>query len=151
MKTRYKIVILIAAAVAVFSFYMFMVANGYSPYMEGISMTYYNETDPQKIMHVSYMESVTAITEKNLDEVPRIRGMLEVALRQEFPLHDDGFALFDSGLNSYWMNRDDGNIDVKISMSGDETEKHAKWLQENVPGRLMEYKGRYFSFSTWIA
>ena len=151
MKTRYKVIILVAVAAAVFSFYMFMVANGYSPYLEGISMTHYKETDPQKIMHDSHMESVTAITEADLDGVPRIRGMLEVALKQEFPLHDDGFALFDSGLNSYWMNRDGENIDVKISMSGGETEKHAKWLQENVPGHLMEYKGRYFSFNAWIA
>ena len=151
MKTRYAVVISTAAVVAAFSFYVFMVANGYSPYVEGISMTYYKDTDPQKIIPDSYVEPVTAIAEADLDEVPRIRGMIEIALKQEFPLHDDGFVLFDSSLNSYWLNRDDGNIDVMIGMSEGETRKHAKWLRENFPGYLIEYKGRYFSFSSWIA
>ncbi len=151
MKTRNKITILTVAAVAVLLFYLFIVANGYSPYVEGISMTYYKETDPQKIITRQHMGPVTTMTETDLDEVPRIRGMLEIALKQEFPLHDDGFVLFDSGFNSYWMNQRGEDIRVMISMSEYEARKHAGWLQENVPGHLMEYKGRYFSFGHWIA
>ncbi len=77
--------------------------------------------------------------------------MMEVALSQEFPLQDDGFAVFDDNLNSHWINEDERNIRVKIGMSASDTLKHGNWLQENVQGSLMKYQRRYFSFSQWIA
>ena len=94
---------------------------------------------------------VAAVTEADLDEVPKIRQMLEVGLKQELPLHDDGFWVLDWGLNSYWVFQNDGNIEVMISMPQYERQRYAEWLQENVPGHLMEYKGRYFSLCYWIA
>ena len=75
MKTRNKIIILAATVLAVFSFYLFMVANGFSPYMEGISMTYYKDTDSQKNMIMHHIGSITTMTDADLDEVPRIRGI----------------------------------------------------------------------------
>ncbi|MCE2498729.1 MAG: hypothetical protein J4F28_07065 [Nitrosopumilaceae archaeon] len=129
-----------------------MVANGYSPYMEGISMIYHTETDPQTIIvGEPLLGPVAAVTEAGLDEVPKIRGMLEVGLKREFPLHDDGFRVLDWGLNSYWVLQHDGNVEVVIGMSQRETQRYMEWLQENVPGHLMEYKGKYFSFSDWTA
>lgn len=152
MKTRYKIAAP-ATAAAAFLLYMFMVMNGYSPYMEGISMTYYTETDPQTIiMSDAHLGPATEMAESDLDEVPKIRGMLEVGLKQELPLRDDGFRVFDWSLNSYWVTlQHDGNPEVMISMPQRETQRYSEWLQENVPGHLMEYKGRYFSFVPWVA
>ena len=77
--------------------------------------------------------------------------MLEIALKQEFPLHDDGFVLFDSGFNSYWVNQRGEDIKIMTSMPEDEARKYGEWLQENVPRGLMEYKDRYFSFGQWVA
>ena len=115
-------------------------------------MTYHHESDPHKIMQqYPHMTSVTEITEKDLQDIPKIKGMLDVALDQEFPLHDDGFAVFDSGLNTYWLNENNGNIEVQISMSGADARKHWNWIQENIPEHLMKYKDGYFSFSHWIA
>ena len=152
MKARYKVAVPAITAVAVLSLYLFMMANGYSPYMEGICMTHYTETDPPTIITAEpYLGPVAAMAEADLDEVPKIQGMLEVGLKQEFPLRDDGFLVLDWGLNSYWVNQDDENVKVKIGMSQHETQRYSEWLQENVPGHLMEYKGRYFSFCNWIA
>lgn len=151
MKSRYKFLTPTVIVAAIGLFYLYIVANGYSPYNEGINLTYYAEANPERIIEKNPYMSVTEITEEDLKDVPRIKGMLDVALDQEFPLHDDGFAVFDDSLNSYWINEDNGNIRVQISMSTSETDKHADWLQENVPGFLMEYGDRYFSFSQWIA
>ena len=154
MKARYKIAVP-ATATAAFSLYLFMVANGYSPYMEGISMTYHADIDPHTIILTEAdLEPVTTISETDLAEAPKIRGMLEVGLKleEELPLRDDGFAVLDWGLNSYWVSlRYDENVGVKIGMPQHELQRHEEWLQENVPGNLMEYKGRYFSFSSWVA
>ena len=107
--------------------------------------------NPDKIIDGNQYMSVTEISDEDLADVPRIKGMLDVALAQDFPPEDDGFVLFDWELNSYWINDSDGNIRVRISMSTIQTELHGDWLRESVPGYLMKYHDRYFSFSQWIA
>lgn len=155
MKTRTKLIITaIVVPLVIGLFYLFIVANGYTGYIEGIGMIYFYETDPDKILaEYTYLSGVTKITDEDLDEVPRIKGMLKIALDQEFPLHDDGFALFDENLNSYWLNRDWNGQDIRIQigMSYEDTERYGKWLQENLSGSLMKYQDRYFVFSQWIA
>lgn len=151
MRSKYKILIPIIL-LAIGLFYLYIVANGYSGYIEGIGMTYFYETDPDKILADNpLLSGVIEITDDDLEKVPRIKGMLEIALDQEFPLKDDGFNLFDDNFNSYWVNRDGQNIRVQIGMSHEDTEKYGNWLRDNVSGHLMKYQDRYFVFSQWIA
>jgi hypothetical protein len=152
MKARYKIIIPIIAVLAIGLFYLYIVANGYTGYIEGISLLYFYETDPDKILaEHQLLSGIIDITDVDLEEVPRIKDMLSVALDQEFPLKDDGFNVFDDNFNSYWINRDGKDIRVQIGMSYEDTKSYGNWLSDNISGHLMKYQDRYFVFSQWIA
>ena len=151
MKSRTKIIIPAIVLLAIGLFYLFMVANGYSPYVEGIGMDYHAETDPKKITGNHNPQSIIELTGEDLKDVPKIRGMLEIALRQDLPLEDDGFALFDEYLNSYWFNREGNGLRVQISMSTSDADYYGDWIQENIPNNLVKYKDKFFSFYQWIA
>lgn len=151
MKTRTKILIPTISVLAIGLFYLYIVANGYSPYVEGIGLNYYAETDPSKIFDHPDFQSITELTDEDLKDVPRIKGMLEIALKQDLPLNDDGFALFDEFFNSYWFNREGSGLRVQISMSTLDSDYYGDWIYENIPTNLVKYKERYFSFSQWIA
>ena len=45
MRARTKILVPVILVLAAGLFYLYVVANGYSPYVEGISLTYYEETE----------------------------------------------------------------------------------------------------------
>lgn len=150
MKTRYKILIPAIAVLAIGLFCLYIVANGYSPYVEGIGLIYYAETDPSKIFDHPDFQSVTELTDEDLKEVPRIKGLLEIALEQDLPLNDDGFALVDESFNSYWFNREGSGLHVQISMSTFDSDYYGDWIHENIPTSLVKYKDRYFSFFQWI-
>ena len=151
MKTRYKIIIPAIVFLAIGLFYLYIVANGYSPYVEGIGMDYHAETDTSKIMENLNLQSINELSDEDLKDVPKIKGMLEIALKQELPLDDDGFALFDESLNSYWFNREGSGLRVQISMGTDEANYYGEWLEWNVANSLVKYKERFFSFYQWIA
>lgn len=154
MKIRYKILIPVATVLVFGSFYMFIVLNGYSPYPQGMSLVYYFEM-PQTTFETkgeSEEYEITKITDENLADVPKLKRMLDVALDQEFPLHDDGFAVIDSGLNSYWLNMDyDENIRIQNSMTVSEVSEYRNWLSSNAESGFIEYKEKIFRISFWIA
>ena len=147
MKTRTKIIIPLIVFFAIGLFYIYIVANGYSPYVEGIGMDYHAETDLQN----SNSQGIIELTDEDLIDVPRIKGMLEIALKQELPLEDDGYALFDEYFNSYWINREGTGMRVKISMSTSDADYYGDWIYQNLPNSLVQYKDRFFSFYRWIA
>ncbi len=151
MKTRTKIIIPIIFILIIGLFYLYIVANGYSPYVEGIGMDYYAETNPEKILDELTIQSITELTDEDLKDVPRIKGMLEIALKQDLPLRDDGFALFDESFNSYWFNQEGSGLRVQISMSTSDSDYYGDWIYENIPNNLIKYKDRYFSFHQWIS
>lgn len=152
MKTMYKILIPVIVFLIIGLFYLYVVANDYSGYIEGIVMTFFHETDADKILvRYSHLSGVTKITDADLKDVPRIKGMLDIAFDQKFPLYDDGFSLFDENLNSYWLNQEGQDIRIQIGMSYEDTEYYGNWLSENFSGRLIKYNDKYFMFGEWIA
>ncbi len=151
MKTRTKILIPIIPVVVIGLFYLYIVANGYSPYVEGIGLNYYAETEPNKIFEHSSFQSITELTDEELKDVPRIKGMLEMALKQKLPLEEDGFTLFDESLNSYWFNQEGTGLRIMISMSTAETNYYTNWMGENIQSNLVKYKEKYFSLHQWIS
>lgn len=151
MKTRYKILIPLAVIFAIGLFCLYIIASGNARHVNGIGLVYFYETDPDKILNDSLLSGIIEITDDDLEKVPRIKGMLEIALDQEFPLKDDGFSLLDSNFNSYWVNKDGQDIRIQIGMSNEDAEKYGDWLRDNVFGRLVKYQDRYFAFSQWIA
>ena len=72
MKTRTKIIIPVIILLGIGLFYLYIVAEGYTRYIEGIVMTYFYETDPDKIL-VRYpnLSGVTEITDEDLEDAPR--------------------------------------------------------------------------------
>lgn len=154
MKTRYKILTPVVAVLVLGSFYIFIVLNGYSPYPQGMSLRYYYDM-PDTTFEAngeSLAHAITTITDDDLADVPKLKRMLDVALDQEFPLHDDGFAVIDSSLNSYWLNRDyDENIRIQISMPASEVSEYQNWLSNNTQSNFIEYKEKIFSVSFWVA
>ena len=94
MKTRTKITIPVIIAFAIGLFYLFMVANGYSPYYEGIGLTLYSDYQLQEMQkdphYQKYYTSPIPITDEDLRDAPELKQLIKNALSKEYPLNKGG-------------------------------------------------------------
>ena len=101
MKTRLLLIVIIAVATVAVGliglFYLFITANGFSYYYEGMSLTYVSEYEFQDILKQDYMQGVTitTITDDELESVPKIKELIIKAQSQKFPLNEEGRVLSD--------------------------------------------------------
>lgn len=92
MKTRTKIMIPVIVVLIIASFYLYIVANGYSPYYEGIGLTLYSDYKLQeyKLYSGNRDFSITKITDDDLKDTPELKNLIEKSLSKEYPLNKGG-------------------------------------------------------------
>lgn len=92
MKARVKIMIPAIVILAIASFYIYAVANGYSPYHEGIGLTLYSDYKLQELKsHSENREfTITKITDDDLKDAPELKNLIEKSLAKEYPLNKGG-------------------------------------------------------------
>ena len=92
MKTRTKILIPAMLVLVIASFYLYIVANGYSPYYEGIGLTLYSNHKLQEFKSHSEDRDflITKITDDDLKDAPELKKLIEKSLSKEHPLNKGG-------------------------------------------------------------
>ena len=97
MKTRKTIIIVCTTILAVAMFYLYITANGFSFYNEGLALRYLSDYELQKEFKADYLKGVEikSITDEDLKSVPKIKELIEKALKKEFPLNRTGKVLSD--------------------------------------------------------
>lgn len=92
MKTRAKIIIPAIFLLAIGLFYLFMVANGYSPYYEGLGLILYSDYKLQEFQNYSENQEfpITKITDNDLNDAPELKKLIEKALSKQYPLNEVG-------------------------------------------------------------
>lgn len=90
MKT--KIIISATAVLTVILFYLFITANGFSFYNEGIRVDRYSANELEKDLKAEYMQGVQiqTITDEDLKFVPKIKELIKKSLTKEFPANPTG-------------------------------------------------------------
>lgn len=150
MKTRTKIIIPIVLLAVISIFYIYISMNGYSPYVEGISMTITPDN------HQGYMDdpeiaaSVYQMVTQDFVIVPKLKVMMDILLEQEYESERRGYGALGSDVSSYWINTDSDEIRIKTGMSNFELLIYEKWMHSNQTF-LFEYKGTVFQIGSWIA
>ena len=107
MRTRTKILIPVAVFLAVGFFYIHMVENGYSPYVEGTKLTRFSEDEFQKyVKEAGSIEdlNIVKLTEQELAKVPIMKDLINKSLKKEFPLNSVG--ILNSTLDEIRSNHD---------------------------------------------
>ena len=92
MKTRYKIIISLVLLLTVILFYLYITANGFSFYNEGMGLVYFSDYHLQKELEHEHMQGIEIIslTEKDLKEVPKLKDLINTSLSKEFPKNKVG-------------------------------------------------------------
>jgi len=94
MKTRTKIIIPLVFFLTIILFYLYITANGFSFYNEGMRLDYFSDYQLQKELENEYMQGVeiVSLTDEKLKEVPKIKDLIRKALSKEFPKNKDGIT-----------------------------------------------------------
>ncbi len=161
MKTKNKIRILIISVVAVIAialFFLFITANGYSPYSEGLHLSYLSDNEFQKLLEKDCMQGVdvVTITDKDLEPVPKIRELIDMAVTEKFPLNESGHLVSTvetlMEYHRYYANilaekysKDPDDFFRTSSVSAHTLEKYPDAYRYEFDGAYYEYKGvQYF-------
>ncbi len=148
---KVKLAVLATTAFVAVLVFVFPVSGGLFANPEGIVLTRFIDPDAAA---ESVVGSVTRVTDTDLADVPKIRQMIDVALEQDFPLRESGFAVWDGALNRYWLYSDStsGDLHVRIDLPPLEAEKYGEWIYDNLkPSLYLEYEGEFFHITSWIA
>ena len=158
MRTRTKILIPVAVFLAVGFFYIYMVENGYSPYVEGIGLTRFSEDEFQK--HQKYVKesnpienlNIVKLTDQELAKVPIIKDLINKSLKKEFPLNRVG--ILNSTLDEIRSNHDYVAQKYAAKYNTDpgsyfSTKRPGEYQLEQFPDSYWyEYEGRFFKYGT---
>ncbi|QMU55190.1 MAG: hypothetical protein GKS07_10035 [Nitrosopumilus sp.] len=92
MKAITKIIIPVIVVLIIASLYLYIVANGYSPYYEGIGLTLYSDYKLQEYrLHSENQNfSITKITDDDLKDTSELKNLIEKSLLKEYPLNTGG-------------------------------------------------------------
>lgn len=97
MKTIIKIIIPVILVLVVVAFFMYLTANGFSIYDEGLVLIYLSDHQLEKEIEEYRMQGIqtATVTDKDLESVPKLKELIEKALAEEFPKNRTGKALSD--------------------------------------------------------
>ncbi len=154
MKTRTKIMILVIVVLAIVSFYLYAVENGYSPYYEGIGLILYSDYKFQEFKSHSEDRdfSITKITDDDLKDMPELKKLIEKSLSKEYPLNKGGrvpvtFEELDSFQHQYA-----DILSKKYSRNStsfftiDDRHMPEKYLVVDSTVHLRSFEGRHFEY-----
>ncbi|MCA9827963.1 MAG: hypothetical protein KC444_06180 [Nitrosopumilus sp.] len=160
MKTNTKIIISAIPILAFVMFYLYIIDNGYSPYLEGVGLTRFSEDEFQKyVKDAGSLENLNVIklTDEELDKVPIIKQLIEKSQRQEFPLNRVGIlnsTLDEIKSNHYYVaqkyaakynKNPDSYFSTRIPDERQLEEfPNSYWYEYD--GRFFKYGDRYYSF-----
>ena len=156
MKTITKITIPIAIVVVIASVYLFMVANGYSPYYEGIGLDLYSDYQLQEFLNRPENENnvyIAKITDDDLNNLPELRQLIEEALSKEYPLNEVGrvpisFEELDAFQQEYAeILAAKYSRDPESFFDIDDRQMPEKYLAKDPDIHLRTFEGRYFEYN----
>ena len=151
MKTRTKIIIplVLIGLITAFPLLYLHLNEGFPTYYEGISILI--EKEPPKILDQNYDEiPIYVLTKEDFEQVPQVKEMLDVLIKQEFTDKDEGFSYFGEYSREYWINTNPEEISIGIGLPSWDLDKFEKW-NSSKPGYLLEYEGVIFQIGFWIS
>ena len=94
MKTRTKITIPLVVFLAIGLFFVYISANGFSFYNEGLRVDRFSAYELEKELGAEYMQNIKiqTINDEDLKTVPKIKELIEKSLTKEFPANPVGTA-----------------------------------------------------------
>ena len=92
MKTRTKIIIPVITILVIGLFFIYITANGFSFYNEGIDVYRFSAYELEKELKADYMQDVQiqTITDNDLKDVPKLKELIDKSLTKEFPANPTG-------------------------------------------------------------
>jgi len=92
MKTRTKILILVITILVIGLFFIYISANGFSFYNEGLHVDRFSANELEKELKAKHMQRVQiqTITDDDLKSVPKIKELIDKSLTKEFPANPTG-------------------------------------------------------------
>ena len=155
MKTSTKIIIPVAISVTIVSFYLFMVANGYSPYYEGIRLERYSDYQLQEFLNRPENENnvhIAKITDNDLKNLPELRQLIEESLSMKYPLNEVGRVLITFEELDKFQQQYADILSEKYSRDSasffeiDDRQMPEKYLEIDPDVYLRTFEGRYFEY-----
>ena len=156
MKTRTKIIIPIVIVAAIASVYLFMIANGYSPYYEGIGLELYSDYQLQELLNRPENEnniSIAKITDDDLENLPELRHLIEEALSKEYPLNEVGrVPITFEELNVFQYQYAEilaakYSRDSESFFNTDDRQMPEKYIEKDPDVHLRAFEGGYFEYN----
>ncbi len=92
MKTKTKIIIPIIIILVIGLFFIYITANGFSFYNEGLRVDRFSANELEKELKANYMQKVQiqTITDEDLKTVPKIKELIDKSLTKKFPANPTG-------------------------------------------------------------
>ena len=151
MKT--KIIISVIIVLAVILFYLFITANGFSFYNEGMVLIHFSGDGLEKELKFEYLQGVQikTITDDDLKSVPKIKELIEKSLTTEFPVDTTGTApiTYDE-LYNFQQQYSEILAAKYFTKSTDyfttNTDISKKYLAIEPSAYLRSFEGRYFEY-----
>ena len=153
MKTRYKIIIPTIVILTVVLLFLFITANGFSFYNEGLHVDRYSTDELKKDLKADYMKGVQIqiITDDDLKSVPKIKELIEKSLTKEFPVNRTGKVLSDKDTLKKYHQYYAIILAEKYSKDPEEFVRilpaHPSDLEEYPDTYKYEFDGDYFEYN----
>lgn len=131
-------------------FFYFITLNGFSTYHAGISIFSVDEPGVQRYAEDGIF--LKNLTEKDLEEFPRIITMMELLLEEKSNYPGQTRTVI-VGFESYriFVNEPIHEISVQNYMSDSEAFNLSKKVTDKLGTFLISYKGHEFAIGNWIA
>ena len=92
MKTRIKIIIPIIIAITILAAVLFDTSYTVHRNWEGFILDYFSDNEFQELLKGDYVQEadIVTITDKDLEEVPKLKELIDMAVIKEFPFNEIG-------------------------------------------------------------
>ena len=149
MKKKYPIPIIIVGLISVFPIlFLYGSEVGMTPYYEGIEIRI--DKEPPKVLDRNYDEyPIYALLKEDFVQVPQVKKMLDILLKQEFTDKQEGFSHYGEHNKEYWINTDSEQISIGTGLSDLDMDRYEKW-KNSKSDFLLEYDGIVFEIAFWI-
>ena len=122
---------------------------GVTSYYEGIEIRI--EKEPPKVLDQNYDEyPIYVLMEEDFVQVPQVKEMLDILLKQEFTDKQEGFSYYGEHNKEYWINTDSEQISIGTGLSDMNMDRYEKW-RNSKSSFLFEYEGSIFGIAFWIS
>ncbi len=154
MNTRIKVIILIIIAIIILTTVLFYTSGIANRYYEGFGLSYLSDNGFQEFLKGGYVQEadIVTITDKDLEEVPKLKELIDMAVIKEFPLNEYGnvastvdtikeYHRYYATILAEKYSKNPDEFFRTFTVSAEELEKHPNAYRYEFDGNYYVYNG----------